>query len=72
MPCIPKCWLSVEDFVSEINRAVGSGVVVDAKILLQIMRVIYDQEENAPGTHPGMDLISCGGEILRLEQEIGE
>lgn len=67
---IPDCWKAVEDFNSEMNRMIEAGVLIDNRLMLQVMRVLYDRAENGNEVL-GLDLMPCAAEIQRLEKIVG-
>lgn len=67
---IPDCWKAVEDFNSEMNRMIEAGVLIDERLMLQVMRVLYDRAENGNEVL-GLNLIPCAAEIRRLEKIVG-
>lgn len=67
---VPECWLSVEAFASEMKRIEDGNTLVDERVILQLMRFIYDREENDPGSYPDLDRTQCFLAIQELERVV--
>lgn len=65
---IPQCWASVQAFASEMKRIQDGNTLVDERVILQLMRFIYDREENDPGSYPGLDRAACFEAIQVFER----
>lgn len=66
-----KTWLAVEDFRQEMLRLKFDGVFITPSLVLQTMRVIYDDAENNPDQYPGFKFFRCGQAILDIEHALG-
>lgn len=66
-----KAWMLVPQFRDEMLRLKYSRILITKEMVLQTMRVIYDDAENNPDQYPGFKFFRCGQAILDLEHALG-
>ena len=66
-----KAWMLVPQFRDEMLRLKYSRILITKEMVLQTMRVIYDDAENNPDQYPGFRFFACGQAILDLELALG-
>lgn len=66
-----KAWMLVPQFRDEMLRLKYSRILITKEMVLQAMRVIYDDAENNPDQYPGFRFFACGQAILDLEHALG-
>lgn len=66
-----KAWMFVPQFRDEMLRLKYSRILITKEMVLQTMRVIYDDAENNPDQYPGFRFFACGQAILDIEHALG-